>query len=298
MSQPTINLLLEKLQQCGLACSSRIRIAEKVLICLYILTGFSNRAAQERFQHIGETISRITCEVLVALSSIQNAYVAQSPSLETPQAIRRNPKWYPFFENCLGAIDGTHIPATVSSLNQSRFRDRNGDLSQNVFAACTFDMRFCFVLAGWEGSAHDGRVLNDAYTKGFEQQSGRYYLGDAGYALSPWVLTPYRGVRVIERTFGVVKKRFPILVDMPAYPYQRQVDIVIATFILHNFIRTHQGYNDEYDNVTHVEQDHQRQESNGDENDSVDSVQAAAMRDTIAPDMWASYCAYNSRKRS
>ncbi|OQR90031.1 hypothetical protein ACHHYP_05866 [Achlya hypogyna] len=36
---------------------------------------------------------------------------------------------------------------------------------------------------------------------------------------------------------------------MPTYPYARQVKIVPATCTLHNFIRTHQGYLDEYDEV-------------------------------------------------
>jgi len=57
-------------------------------------------------------------------------------------------------------------------------------------------MLFCFVLAGWEGSAHDALVLNDAIkNKGFRVPEGKYYLADAGYSLSPSFLTPYRGVR-------------------------------------------------------------------------------------------------------
>lgn len=31
-----------------------------------------------------------------------------------------------------------------------------------MLAACTFDLRFTYVLPGWEGSAADGRVLEDA----------------------------------------------------------------------------------------------------------------------------------------
>jgi hypothetical protein len=31
-----------------------------------------------------------------------------------------------------------------------------------VLAAITFDLKFCYVLAGWEDSAHDSRVLDDA----------------------------------------------------------------------------------------------------------------------------------------
>ena len=31
-----------------------------------------------------------------------------------------------------------------------------------MLAAITFDLKFCYVLAGWKGSAHHSRVLDDA----------------------------------------------------------------------------------------------------------------------------------------
>ena len=52
-------------------------------------------------------------------------------------------------------LDGTHIPAYVPADQANNHRDYKGHSSQNVLGACTFDLRFCFVLAGWEGSAHD-----------------------------------------------------------------------------------------------------------------------------------------------
>ena len=42
---------------------------------------------------------------------------------------------------------------------------------------------------------------------------------------------------VIERCFGVLKARFPILKLMPNYPLKRQRQIPIACCVLHNFIR-------------------------------------------------------------
>ena len=34
-----------------------------------------------------------------------------------------------------------------------------------MLAAISFDLKFSYVLAGWEGSAHDSRVLEDALTR-------------------------------------------------------------------------------------------------------------------------------------
>jgi len=39
---------------------------------------------------------------------------------------------------------------------------RKHTTTQNVLAAVDFDLRFTYVLAGWEGSAHDARILADA----------------------------------------------------------------------------------------------------------------------------------------
>ncbi|MCL7025344.1 hypothetical protein MKW94_022432 [Papaver nudicaule] len=42
---------------------------------------------------------------------------------------------------------------------------------------------------------------------------------------------------VIERAFGVLKTRFPILNKMPSYSFETQRDIVIACMSIHNFLR-------------------------------------------------------------
>ena len=67
-----------------------------------------------------------------------------------------------FLQNCIGAIDGTHVRACVSQENQIPFIGRKGIPTQNIIAACSFDMQFTFVLAGWEGSAHDTRIFYEA----------------------------------------------------------------------------------------------------------------------------------------
>jgi hypothetical protein len=93
-------------------------------------------------------------------------------------------------------LDGTHINIHVPASEHARYRNRKGFLSQNVLAACDFDLNFVYVLPGWEGSAHDGRVLADAQAhQGFNTVPGKYWLGDAGYGNSEFILAPYRGVR-------------------------------------------------------------------------------------------------------
>ena len=80
----------------------------------------------------------------------------------SPSRITDNPKYTPYFDDCISALDSTHIAAQVLKLEQARYQNRKGTLSQNVLAVCDFNMQFVYILPGWEGSAHDSRVLSDA----------------------------------------------------------------------------------------------------------------------------------------
>jgi len=48
---------------------------------------------------------------------------------------------------------------------QQAFRGRKKDPTQNVMVAVNCDMKFTYVLAGWEGSAHDATILTDAVAR-------------------------------------------------------------------------------------------------------------------------------------
>jgi hypothetical protein len=98
-------------------------------------------------------------------------------------------------QNCLGAIDGTHVSISINESKVAPYRNRKGSLSQNVMLACDFDLNFTYVSTGWEGSASDAGVLKSAIRSGFQVPRGKYYLVDGGYANTPHFLAPYRGVR-------------------------------------------------------------------------------------------------------
>lgn len=148
-----------------------------------------------------------------------------------------------------------------------RFRGRKDYPTQNVLAACDFDMKFTYVLAGWEGTTSDSRILKDALTREdpLRIHEGKFYIGDAEYMLKRGLLTPYRGVKyhlkeysargpqnyrelfnlrhsslrnLIERTFRVLKKRFPIISSGTEAHYSVDImtDIILACCILHNFL--------------------------------------------------------------
>lgn len=153
---------------------------------------------------------------------------------------------------------------------QEPYRNRKQTISQNAMVACDFDLKFVHINPGWEGSASDARVLQDALNHGFEVPDGKFYLVDVGYANTPQFLAPYRGTRYhlneqgrarqkpqnhkelfnlrhaqlrnhIERIIGIWKMRFPILKVASHFPKEKQIDISVACAVLHNFIRIHNG---------------------------------------------------------
>ncbi|KAM3288342.1 hypothetical protein P3S67_021772 [Capsicum chacoense] len=98
--------------------------------------------------------------------------------------------------DCVGAIDGIHVLASVPIEQQNRFYDQKSTTTQNVLAAINFNLKFTYNLAGWEGSAHDSLILNDALERphGLQIPQDKYYLVDAGYGLRKGFIPPYHGI--------------------------------------------------------------------------------------------------------
>lgn len=111
-------------------------------------------------------------------------------------------------------------------------------------------------MARWPGSAHDSNIFNNSrICSRFENGEFKDYviLGDGGYGLKPYLMTPLanpqsRGEKlynesqirtrnVIERTFGVMKRRFPILSLGIRLNVKTVMNIVVACAVLHNMCR-------------------------------------------------------------
>jgi hypothetical protein len=137
-------------------------------------------------------------KMLVIFSSppFYNKYVCLPRASDPcPPEIRRNPKFWPFFKDVLGAIDGSHIHCSPPASERAFYRNRKGFLSQNCLFACSFNLQFIYAFTGWEGSASDARVYENACSQDLLIPNGKYYLADAGFPSCKQLLIPYRGPR-------------------------------------------------------------------------------------------------------
>ncbi|KAG6534859.1 hypothetical protein ZIOFF_008765 [Zingiber officinale] len=169
------------------------------------------------------------------------------------------------------ALDGTLIKVTPPSDQKPRYRTRKANIASNVLGVCCPNMQFIYVLPGWEGSAHDGRMLRDDMIRsnGLKVPQGCYYLVDSGYCNADGFLAPFRGQRyhlnefhghrphtaeeyfnmkhskarnMIERCFGLLKGRWKILASPSFFPIETQVRIILACCLLHNLIRKYMSF--------------------------------------------------------
>ena len=108
------------------------------------------------------------------------------------------------------------------------------------------------LVVQWPGLVHDSRIFKN-YSLFNELSSGTldgYLIGDSGYALAPFCLTPYldpvgdvqknynvvhKHTRsLVERTIGQAKKRFYCMGSIIRLKQDRIPSVVEACFILHN----------------------------------------------------------------
>ncbi|KAL6587678.1 hypothetical protein OROMI_000656 [Orobanche minor] len=180
----------------------------------------------QRFDRSHFATSQNFNKTLKALNTIAPEMMVK-PSSGMPAKIQESTRFNPFFKDCVGAIDGTHIPAMVKGREVAS------------------------VTVMWEGSAHDSKLLNDALSRrnGLEVPRAplrgvRYHLKDfGGQGRHPRNASELFNLRhaslrnVIERVFGIFKSRFTIFKTAPPFSFQTQAELVLACAGLHNFLR-------------------------------------------------------------
>ena len=126
---------------------SVVKSTEESLGILFICCSFvremsPTKKCQNRFKHSGQTISRKFEDVLFCLMNMAKDFIRpKDPNFHTMhRRIRDDKRTYPYFKDCIGALDGTHIRVSLSPEEQVRYIGKSGVPTPNVLAVCDFDM--------------------------------------------------------------------------------------------------------------------------------------------------------------
>lgn len=161
------------------------------------------------------------------------------------------------FPSVIGCIDGCQIEVLAPGIkNRETLRNRKDAISINVQAVCDHRLLFTNLVNRWAGSVHDSRIFSNSDLMGLLESGSvtGYLLGDSGYPLKPYLMTPISDPQkpeqfsynishvqtrnCIERAFGVLKKRFAILSQPIRLDLKNALNAITACFVLHNFIIT------------------------------------------------------------
>jgi len=82
----------------------------------------SFRQAKNKFHHSPETISRKFTEVLESINRmVADILKPNDPEFKYVHPKLREDRFWPHFKDCIGAIDGSHIPVTVPLSEQPKY---------------------------------------------------------------------------------------------------------------------------------------------------------------------------------
>lgn len=246
-----------------------IPVAVRVACVLYKLAnGSSLLVCSELFAMGKSTISLAIRDVVKAINMVFRQEISW------PQGIRLQTCMVDFHDWCglpgvVGAIDGTHFAIRKPhAAPEDYFYFKSGGYTIQCQAVVDKHKRFLDVVVGMPGSTNDSRVLRRSALFTLASTSNLfdveyahegftpYLLGDKGYPLLPWLMTPYRelpdgvhsiqdrlynrqlrqGRSVVENAFAILKQTFRELLTVSDLHVTLLPDVVICCTLLHNIL--------------------------------------------------------------
>lgn len=228
----------------------------RIKICLRYL---SNPGYQQGIgQELGvsqATVSRTVYAVIDSIIAHSNEWIKfPTTNRERTEAKELWQTKYRF-PTAIGAVDCTHIGILKPRLHGDEYINRKGKPTLNVQATCDAKEMFTSVDVSWPGSVHDSRIWrNSQICLELRNKDNAVLLGDNGYGIESCLMTPFRNPTpgaelrynkllkkervIIERCFGQLKRRFPILQYVCRVKLENVPKIIIACVMLHNIAKT------------------------------------------------------------
>ncbi|GLJ06426.1 hypothetical protein SUGI_0038960 [Cryptomeria japonica] len=187
-----------------------VTIERQVAIALRRLASGESQLSVGESLDVGQsTVSQVTWKFVEVIEE-RGIHHLKWPHANEMEEIKAKLEKIQGLSNCCGAIDTTHIVMSLPSGEASSvWHDSEENYSMIMQAIVDHEMRFRDILTGWPGSLNDYGILKSSgffkLCKNGQRLNGpvkklqdgsqirEYILGDEGYPLLPWLVTPYQG---------------------------------------------------------------------------------------------------------
>ncbi|CAH1958140.1 unnamed protein product [Acanthoscelides obtectus] len=197
------------------------------------------------------TVSRTVDRVMNSIVAQSNEWIKFPTTNHELMEIKRIWQSMYKFPTAIGVIDCTHIGILKPNRHGDEYINRKGKPTLNVQATCDAREMFTSVDVSWPGSVHDSGIWRNSQTRlQLIIKANVVLLGDDGYGIEPCLMTPFRNPTpgaeinynklskqeraIIERCFGQLKRRFPILQSVFRVKLENVLKIIIACIVLYN----------------------------------------------------------------
>jgi hypothetical protein len=248
-----------------------VPVRVRITYALYkLVQGASLLLYSEQFAIGKSTVSGVLHDVVHAVN-IEFRSEIQFPRGNKLMNVMKDFERFCRLPTVAGTIDGTHIHIRKPYVGpEDYFYFKTSGYSMQMQAIVDRNKRFLDLAIGMPGSTHDSRMLRRSSL--FQQaENGTlfeegcsfdgfspYFLGDSGYPLKQWLMTPYRdglgrarnrtvlerlfnkrlsrGRSVVENSFGILKQSFRELLDVTDLHATFVPNIVVCCALLHNVL--------------------------------------------------------------
>lgn len=160
------------------------------------------------------TISKILTETTNIMSDHLMMEFIKFPILDEEESVIKQ-RFYTKYNipGTIGAVDCTHVGIVSPAIEEPIrpgivYLNRKGFYSLNVQMICDADLSILNCNARFPGSVHDSaiwslssvrRILEQKY---LDNQTPSWLIGDSGYPLEPWLLTPIENAKILTQPRG------------------------------------------------------------------------------------------------
>lgn len=239
----------------------------------FLATGSYQRSVGQNFllPVSQSTVSRCVTEFTRAMQRLGSLYI-KFPQESEFASIKQRFYDIAGFPGVVALVDGSHIKIKSPEKDiEHIYYCRKGGHSKNVQFVCGPDLEIYSVNAKFGGTAHDAYIWRSSQVKNHVEQlynNGSrdfWILGDSGYPLQPWLMTPvgetdseskdaynraHKKTRhKVECAIGVLKSRFRCLLQerVLCYTPKKCGDIINTCVMLNNImVRARIEMNEEY----------------------------------------------------